>query len=328
MPDWVDLPLLSATVSQRSDAAGNILTGGSIEDASTVIDPRISDFDLHGVLNGAFARGPLDPANNLGAENPLPDWPGPIQVSGGAITTSWPTSAFSLSGRVLRFTAAPGAAGDEAYHEEIVPAGGSYGRLLGNYVRLSNSAATGTLASFSLVIGLQYLDATGAAVGNATETATSLNIGSTFQYCAAHAISGDSPPATATQLRIRIGLRRTGAAADVCTADIADVRNDHALANVLIGEQSTPGTYAAGVINQFAGGLTIGPNGLAGPSIDMEAASQIIYLAGITTLLGLLNLPEQTAPATPSSGYGALYVATNGHLHFKNDAGTDTDLTP
>lgn len=39
------------------------------------------------------------------------------------------------------------------------------------------------------------------------------------------------------------------------------------------------------------------------------------------------QLTEIAAPSTPSSGYGHLYVMTDGHVYFKNDAGEEYDLT-
>ena len=36
---------------------------------------------------------------------------------------------------------------------------------------------------------------------------------------------------------------------------------------------------------------------------------------------------QASSLATPSSGYAVLYVKTNGNLYFKNDAGTETQLS-
>jgi len=46
------------------------------------------------------------------------------------------------------------------------------------------------------------------------------------------------------------------------------------------------------------------------------------------TNIDALQLQEQaSAPSTPASGYGRIYVKDDGTFHFINDAGTDTDLT-
>jgi hypothetical protein len=36
---------------------------------------------------------------------------------------------------------------------------------------------------------------------------------------------------------------------------------------------------------------------------------------------------QASSLATPSSGYAVLYVKTDGYLYFKNDAGTETQLS-
>jgi hypothetical protein len=45
------------------------------------------------------------------------------------------------------------------------------------------------------------------------------------------------------------------------------------------------------------------------------------------TLTGYLDIAEQTAPATPGSGYGRLYFKTDGYFYAKNDAGTESQIT-
>ncbi len=40
-----------------------------------------------------------------------------------------------------------------------------------------------------------------------------------------------------------------------------------------------------------------------------------------------LQLAEISAPATPTSGYGHLYAKTDGKIYWKDDAGTEYDLT-
>ena len=40
-----------------------------------------------------------------------------------------------------------------------------------------------------------------------------------------------------------------------------------------------------------------------------------------------LDIAEQSAPATPSSGYGRIYFKTDGYLYAKNDGGTESQIT-
>jgi hypothetical protein len=42
---------------------------------------------------------------------------------------------------------------------------------------------------------------------------------------------------------------------------------------------------------------------------------------------GLVLKEQASSLATPSSGYAVMYCKTDGHLYFKNDAGTETQLT-
>lgn len=46
-----------------------------------------------------------------------------------------------------------------------------------------------------------------------------------------------------------------------------------------------------------------------------------------TANIEAVRLKEAAAPDTPASGYGKLYAKTDGKVYFKNDAGTETDLT-
>lgn len=46
-------------------------------------------------------------------------------------------------------------------------------------------------------------------------------------------------------------------------------------------------------------------------------------IAGASAVLS----EQASSPSTPASGYGVVYAKTDGKLYFKNDAGTETDLT-
>jgi hypothetical protein len=61
---------------------------------------------------------------------------------------------------------------------------------------------------------------------------------------------------------------------------------------------------------------------------DMKAGGGIVSgSSSINVPTGTINLKEVSAPGTPPSGYGVLYVTTTGFIHFKNDAGTDWTLS-
>jgi hypothetical protein len=42
---------------------------------------------------------------------------------------------------------------------------------------------------------------------------------------------------------------------------------------------------------------------------------------------GLVLAEQASSLSTPASGYGVLYVKSNGLLYFKNDSGTETLLS-
>lgn len=43
----------------------------------------------------------------------------------------------------------------------------------------------------------------------------------------------------------------------------------------------------------------------------------------LSLLVGALTLPEQSAPSTPASGFGSLYIKSDGLLYWKDDAGVE-----
>lgn len=59
------------------------------------------------------------------------------------------------------------------------------------------------------------------------------------------------------------------------------------------------------------------------PSVLQEHPDADALLCG----QGLILAEQASSLSTPASGYGVLYVKTNGLLYFKNDAGTETLLS-
>jgi len=51
------------------------------------------------------------------------------------------------------------------------------------------------------------------------------------------------------------------------------------------------------------------------------------YVAGNMTSGSYLRIHEVASPSTPASGWGLVYPKTDGKLYFKNDSGTEYDLT-
>ena len=66
----------------------------------------------------------------------------------------------------------------------------------------------------------------------------------------------------------------------------------------------------------------------AGGNYTVDVGSSgTITMNGITKFENQLNVIEQSAPSTPASGRGYIYAKTDNLLYFKNDAGTEYDLT-
>lgn len=61
--------------------------------------------------------------------------------------------------------------------------------------------------------------------------------------------------------------------------------------------------------------------------IYQGGASTLNLFAGETEFSKQIKVAEISAPGTPSSGYGYTYAKTDGKLYFKNDGGTEYDLT-
>lgn len=59
------------------------------------------------------------------------------------------------------------------------------------------------------------------------------------------------------------------------------------------------------------------------PAALAELTNSDSLIAGASAVLS----EQGSSPATPASGYGIVYAKTDGKLYFKNDAGTETDLT-
>lgn len=59
------------------------------------------------------------------------------------------------------------------------------------------------------------------------------------------------------------------------------------------------------------------------PSALAELPNTDSLIAGASAVLS----EQGSSPATPPSGFGVVYAKTDGKLYFKNDAGTETDLT-
>ena len=74
-------------------------------------------------------------------------------------------------------------------------------------------------------------------------------------------------------------------------------------------------------------GLHIGMTNTNCIGINQVGADVENYFNGSTTFEAPILQREVAAPSTPATNYGATYAKTDGKLYFKNDAGTEYDLT-
>lgn len=322
-----DLPVLTSNPrgGGLSDERGYKLFTGSTESSATVpsFDDRGVEFALYGLLNGSFARGPDNPDANIeDGPNPLPDWSGPFSVSGDRITCQWVADSGSESGYNLRFTLPPnGAVGDESYVEQIVPIGGSRGRNNGARARAWHFLSSGTAGDATLQVKLQYLNVSGAAVGSAGSGSADSSLAAGLYTTAVAHSTATSPPATVRYLRIRVHVRRA-VLTDVATVDISDVRLERSVTGLILGERSTPGSFASGYMIQQSGTITATPGG-SGFIISLPNGNGYLALDnGHLELLGLASNP--TLSGTADNG---VFARDDGFLYHKVSGGSTYNIT-
>lgn len=71
-----------------------------------------------------------------------------------------------------------------------------------------------------------------------------------------------------------------------------------------------------------------GTVGIGGATFSVDVGTSILLQAPLIRVNNTLQFTETSTPATPAGGLGALYVKLDGNLYFKNDAGTEYQLTP
>lgn len=62
---------------------------------------------------------------------------------------------------------------------------------------------------------------------------------------------------------------------------------------------------------------------IANPADYMQTSNSDTVVVG----QGLVLVEQASSLPTPASGHAVMYCKTDGHLYFKNDVGTETQLT-
>jgi hypothetical protein len=263
-------------VGNVTDEFGNIII--SADNDGDITGDAFTSFIQYGFWNGDFALGPVEGTgveidqNNEARR--MPYLTGPVQVSGQSVYVTWELDSTVPSGYVLRFHLPPGAAGDEAYMEQIGPVGGDFGRATGGIVRYvaQSSGGVTTLTGF---VATQYLKADGTTTGASRESAVAGLIAlPAYNFVATTA--GVSPPADARYLRIRFGIRRGAAlTSDSASIDFANIRQDIARPYVLLAEQAQPTLFAPGRVSQSAGTIQITPGDTGSPVLQIPSGGNV-----------------------------------------------------
>lgn len=63
------------------------------------------------------------------------------------------------------------------------------------------------------------------------------------------------------------------------------------------------------------------------PIVTPSSLQQIADADALVCGQGLILAEQASSLATPALGYGVVYCKTDGNLYFKNDAGTETQLS-
>ena len=64
-----------------------------------------------------------------------------------------------------------------------------------------------------------------------------------------------------------------------------------------------------------------------GSSWNIVAGNTVAQTLSSKTFSDHITIAEISTPSTPASGYGAIYFKSDNKLYFKNDAGTEFDVT-
>ena len=268
-----------------------------------------------GVANGDFQIPPDEASSAISSDNPLPYF-STSDSSSGRITLALADSTAAPGTNLLRYTITSGLNADSFYVERIVPIVSSEARSF-NYQAHAAIAAATSSANYTFTISAQYLQSDGTTV-TGTEGSlakTGADISSTiaslgFSYeMAADPNEGAPAPANAYYLRLRFTISLTGSVSSA-NFDLAELRVDHGVQNIMFADQASPDQYGYGQISLYTGGLIMEPNRVgydrSNPTLILDSLSgdtQIDSSIRQSNPITLTNVIEDASTAT--------YYATN-----------------
>lgn len=328
--------MASSIVGDFTDDNGNLLLGAGLDAATSGLGPAIRRYITSGVYNSDFALTPPYPDSTIvQAWNPLPFWTF-TQVSGTSITAQSVADSASGSGRVLEFSMAAGAAGDDSYFEQIIPINASRSRSYAYMVHVSFLGGP-TVSAARVYVKAAYLTNDGATVTGdeaAIEFATSvIGVGTVDdRRIGPGTTSGSVPtsaPSDAYYIRLRIGYKRhTEPTTTSETVSVLEAAIWPGPAEITIADADDPTTPAGVIIKQSdvlyvigsgSGTPYLGLNNttdgveIGGSLVGIPSATQAL-VAGTTISPSALVVPiSATAPITLTSA-PTVSNGTNGQL--------------
>lgn len=288
-----------------------------------------SDWANFGVYNGNFRIGPPDPSAALdettstSGSNFVPGWR--FVRSSNSNIAGWHTrNASAPSGSNISFQFSSGAAGDEAYYEQIIDVGGSRRQWVADLVRSVAEAGTGNTGTFTFEQRLQYLDTDGSIVGMPGEQSVSGTVaaGGLRILTDTPDTASQRPPGNTRFLRVRLIAKRGGAANSATgTVAVTDVRRDRTTARIRLLDDTSPQTYGPADIYQSDGDLVVYPQGVGSTS-----GAGVLKVTGRLAMLSLAG-----HPSAPPSGYYQIFPVGTGtdadEAYYETSAGAERLLT-
>jgi hypothetical protein len=315
------------------DQLGNAIVSNAAAANSGGLGPAVRRYIMSGVYNGDFYApppGPDAPIDNT--NNPLPYWSF-VEASGTSTRALSVLDDTNASGRKILFQMEAGAAGDEAYVEQIIPINGSQAFAY-TYSIGATFKTTGAVNNMRATIEAQYLKndgvtTTGPSASNFATT-TSKGANTVFDISASPGVP-DLTPADAYFLRVRAGfVRATEANGSSGEVELHELHLSSGTLELRVAEGTDPATYGPSTLSSINGALVIGANqgGSSGtsPSIALDGSPGNIVLQAADTVWSIVG-NDFTVDATDDVLLNAgddVLVDAGGDIGL--DAGGDIDL--
>lgn len=319
----VTTPKLAANAVTASKIAANTITASEIDaldlsatqltlrgpGGSTALDaggfgPTWRRFITTGMYNSDFAAAPPDTAAVISSPNPLPFWTF-VQASGTAITMTSVADTANGSGRSIQVQMTAGAAGDDAYIEQVVPVATNQDQSY--WYTAHGTWKTGATTSVAKVYTTaQYLKSDGSTTtGTAgSQEITTTDIGATTLYQVGTSANAMVTPTDAAYLRVRVGFKRDAAATSVTeTLTLVETRVGSNRVSLYVPDNDSPGTYAP---------MALAQNGGIGYIIANQNRAAMAVPAGSAPTLALNGSGASALISTTDAFQaGSLAIGTN-----------------